>query len=313
VSAVAKMSARIRVELYSQQTDVLGEGPLWSQREQALYWLDIGSKKLFRRAPGDMAADSWVLGEYPGCLAELTSSAIAIAMGDGVHRFDLSSSAVELLHAAPPRRAGTRFNDGKVDPRGRWWIGTMQSNFGPAGEPIAVERSDGALYRFDQDGRVHTVEDGVGIANTLAWSPDARHFYFADSLRGEIYAYDFDVDSGTVHNRRVFVDAAHPGVPDGSAMDVDGCLWNARWDAGVLLRFAPSGRLDRSIQLPVPRPTSCIFGGTSLDTLFVTSARLGLTAEQLRSSDLSGSVFALTHAGQGMPVPPFARSSTTPS
>lgn len=301
----SSMSSPIEADLYSRQADVLGEAPLWSRSQHSLYWLDIGGKTLFRRSPGDLVAQSWVLGDYPGCLAELASPAIALAMGEGIQRFNLESGAVDLLRVAPGRRPGTRFNDGKVDPRGRLWAGTMLNNFGPHGEPVAIERSDGALYRFDLDGSVHTVETDVGIANTLAWSPDTRCFYFADSLRGEIYAYDFDADSGTVDNKRVFFDASHPGVPDGSAMDVDGCLWNVRWDAGVVLRIAPSGHVDRSIELPVPRPTSCAFGGAGLDTLFVTSARVGLTAQQLEASPLSGSVFAIARVGPGMPVPPL--------
>lgn len=299
------MRFRVNVDLYSRQANVLGEAPLWSRTDNALYWLDIGNKALLRHALGDPVSRSWLLSDYPGCLAEVASSSIWIVMGAGLQRLDLRSGAVDLLCAGPARRPGTRFNDGKVDPRGRLWAGTMQNNFGPQGELVGIERRDGALYRFDQDGTVHTLEREVGIANTLAWSPDSRLFYFADSLRGEIYVYNFDADAGIVNRKRVFFDASHPGVPDGSAMDTDGCLWNARWDAGVVLRIAPSGRVDRSIELPVPRPTSCAFGGAGLDTLFVTSARVGLSAGQLDAAPLSGSVFAIHRAGQGVPVPPF--------
>lgn len=303
------MSRVPRVEVYSQQPALLGEGPLWSHSEQALYWLDIGNKKLFRQGLSDTHPTSWLFPDYPGCIAELTSGTVAIAMGKGIQRFDLGTGAVDLLRAAPARRPATRFNDGKVDPLGRFWVGTMQNNFGPQGESVAVERSDGALYRFNADGSVDTVEENVGIANTLAWSLDSRSFYFADSLRGQIYAYDFDAASGTVCNKRFFFEGLDLGVPDGSAIDQDGCLWNARWDAGVILRITPSGTVDRSIAVPVPRPTSCAFGGSRLDTLYVTSARLGLTAEQLARWPLSGAVFAIEGVTLGVAVPRFAYGS----
>jgi sugar lactone lactonase YvrE len=293
----------IDIEVYSEQRDNTGEGPLWSAAEQALYWLDIGCKRLYRRRTSETRTQFWTLPDYPGCLAELVPETIAIALGEGVQRLSLRTGAIDLIRTAPARRPGTRFNDGKVDPRGRFWAGTMQNNFGPRGEPIAMDRAYGALYRFDADGSVHTIEEGIGCPNTLAWSPDLRQFYFADSLQGRIHVYDFDADSGAVRNKRMFFEAPNCGIPDGSAIDVDGCLWNARWDGGTILRIAPNGTLDRSITLPVPRPTSCIFGGATLSTLYVTSARNGLTPAQLQQFPLSGSVFAIHGIGQGMPVP----------
>ena len=242
------------IEVYCKQNDRLGEGPLWSAAEQTLYWLDIGAKRLYRKALAAAQPQSWDLPDYPGCLAELTPGHVALAMGAGLQRLNLASSAVELIRAAPAMRPGTRFNDGKVDPRGRFWAGTMQNNFAPDGGSNAIERADGALYRFDAQG-VQTIEENIGIANTFAWSPDLRRFYFADSLCAEIYVYDFDADTGAVRNKRVFFQDKTHGVPDGSTIDVDGCLWNARWDGGVLLRIAPDGKLDRVIEMPVPRPS----------------------------------------------------------
>jgi sugar lactone lactonase YvrE len=230
-------------------------------------------------------------------------------MGEGVQRLDLHSGAMNLLYAAPPRPPGTRFNDGKVDPKGRFWAGTMQNNFGPNAESIAIDRRVGALYRFDPDGSVHTIEENIGIPNTLAWSPDLKRFYFADSLSNQIYVYDFHAESGGVRNKRIFFDASDCGIPDGSAIDTDGCLWNARWDGGVVLRIAPNGKLDRVVKLPVPRPTSCIFGGPNLCTLYVTSATSGLSPTQLKEFPLSGSVFSLDGVGQGAPVLQLASSS----
>lgn len=295
------------IEVFSKQSDYIGEGPLWSVAEQALYWIDIGRKRLHRKRLSESRSRSWRLPDYPGCLAELVSPrSLAIAMAEGVYQMDLISGAAELLCAGPTRSPGIRFNDGKADSRGRLWVGTMQNNFGPAGEENPVDRRDGVLYRFDTDGHVAILEDGIGIPNTLAWSPNLKRFYFGDSLKGHIYVYDFNAYSGTICNKRTFFDGPGYGGPDGSAIDVDGCLWNARWDGSAVLKITPEGTIDRIIELPVPRPTSCSFGGCDLKTLFVTSATYGLTGAQLEHSPLSGSVFAIPGAGQGIAVPPMA-------
>jgi L-arabinonolactonase len=293
------------MHVYSSQPDILGEGPLWSAGEQTLYWLDIGRKTLHAKASADAPPQSWQLPEYPGCLAELKSGQLAIALGDGFKRFDLNTGSSARLSTLPHLDPAFRFNDGKVDPQGRFWAGTMRNNFTDVPDR-ADDSAKSYLYRFDTDGSVHTMEAGVGIANTLAWSPDSKKFYFANSDKGQIYVYDFDADSGAVSNKQVLFETADLGVPDGSAMDSDGCLWNARWDGSAVLRITPAGRLDRIIQMPVPRPTSCCFGGTNLDTLFVTSARFGLTPAQCTDAPLSGSVFAINGLAHGMPVPPFA-------
>lgn len=297
------ISVGTRVEVFSSEPSLLGEGPVWSAAEQALYWLDIGNRTLHRRCQAAEGVRSWSLPAYPGCLAEIAPGSIAIAMGEGVHRFDLAKSCAQLMCKTPNRRNGTRFNDGKVDPKGRFWAATMQNNLGAGGALIAVDRCDGALYRFDSGGSAQMLEEDLGIANTMAWSPDTKRFYFADSLKGQIFVYDFDLDSGSLHNKRLFFEASGRGVPDGSAMDIDGCLWNARWDASAVLRITPEGKVDRVIELPVSRPTSCCFGGPRLDTLYVTSAALGLPATELAKAPLSGAVFAISGMGQGMPVP----------
>jgi sugar lactone lactonase YvrE len=196
-----------------------------------------------------------------------------------------------------------RFNEGKTDPSGRLWFGSMQDNFGPNDEEVPLERSDGTLFRVDANGAVAVVEEGVGISNTLCWSPDERRFYFADSLANRIFVYDYEPTNGGVSNKRLFFEEPGLGVPDGSAMDVDGCLWNARWGAGMVLRITPHGRIDHRIDVPALQPSSCAFGGPQLDTLFVTSARRGMSPSAL--SPLSGSVFAIVGGAQGATVPPM--------
>jgi len=294
----------ISIEALSRGHDLVGEGPLWCASEQALFWIDIACKRIYRQRIEEAHSASWPLLDYPGCLAEISPGRLAVAMGEGVHQIDLNSGAVELRRFAPGRRAATRFNDGKVDPQGRFWVGTMQNNFSACGE-ISVDRFDGALYRFDSSQRVDALEQEVGIPNTLAWSPDRKRFFFGDSLKGCICVYDFDEDSGDIRNKRMFHDCRGYGVPDGSAIDVDGCLWNARWDGGALLRIRPDGQIDRVLSLPIPRPTSCAFGGPDLKTLFVTSATNGLTSGQLAEFPLSGSVLAIHGVATGIPVPPM--------
>jgi sugar lactone lactonase YvrE len=292
------------IDVYAAQADVLGEGPIWSTAEQALYWLDIAEKSLYRKAPHDARPCRWSLSEHPGCLAELDPGAIALAMGEGIQRFSLESADTNLLLAVPRRRVATRFNDGKVDPSGRFWVSSMPNNY--QGEKIDIAQAAGNLYRCDPDGSVHLMEENTGVPNTLAWSPNLKHFYFADSLRRQIYVYDFDVTLGTIHNKRLLFDTSNYGIPDGSAIDVDGCLWNACLDCGALLRITPNGELDLKVELPVPRPTSCIFGGANLDVLFVTSAREGVSEEELARFPLSGSIFAIAGKARGVSVPPFA-------
>jgi len=181
----------------------------------------------------------------------------------------------------------------------------MQNNFGPKGEVRPIERADGTLFCFGRGQRCEAHEQNIGVSNTLAWSPDERLFYFADSISGTIYVYDYDVEAAALSNKRVHFNDSDFGIPDGSAIDVDGCLWNARWDGASIIRITPDGLVDRKIDLPVPRPTSCIFGGPRLETLFVTSASQGLSEDQLQQYPLSGAVFAIEGLGQGMPVPRF--------
>ena len=218
-----------------------------------------------------------------------------------------------------PRPARTRFcapekdkpknrsNDGKCDRQGRFWYGTMMNNIAADTSELPITDHSGGLYRIDPDGSVQAFEQGLGVANTFAWSPDDKTMYFADTLDA-IYAYDFDAAPGRVANRRTFgkLDTTQYGHPDGSTIDAEGFLWNARWDGGCLVRWAPDGKVDRVVQMPCRRVTSCIFGGPDLNTLYITTVRYGLSAGDLAEQPLRGGIFALDAGVKGIPDGQFA-------
>jgi sugar lactone lactonase YvrE len=221
-----------------------------------------------------------------------------VSLRDGLYAFDPAGGRVELMLPLEADIPGHRLNDGRADTRGRFWIGTMHDT---------VRGPSGSLYRVDPDRSVVKVFDQVDIPNSTLFSPDDRKMYFADSPAKKIWVFDFDVDEGRVSNRRVFVDCAgDPGVPDGSAIDEDGCIWNANYGGGRIVRYTPAGKVDRIIPLPVTQPSCCTFGGPGLDTLYITTASQKLSPEQLAPQPLAGGVFALSTGSRGLPVPAFA-------
>jgi sugar lactone lactonase YvrE len=276
----------------------LGEVPVWDIVEQALYWVDIEGALLQRFHPGSGEVRKWRMPERICAFAVRERGGLVVALASGFAFFDPESGAVERLAAPEAHLPGNRMNDGKCDRRGRFWAGTMDDS---------LARSTAALYRLDPDLSCRQMETGVGISNSLAWSPDNRTFYFADSLIKTIFAYDFDLDSGAIRGRRVFADCSGQlGSPDGSTVDVEGYLWNAQWGAWKLVRYAPNGRVDREVQLPVQMLTSCAFGGPDLSTLYVTSAVWDLDIGSLKSQPEAGGLFALDVGVRGLPEPRFA-------
>lgn len=273
----------------------LGEGPLWHPGEQALYWVDLLHGDLFRLDPATSSVQQWTIGEMVGCiglrerggLVMANRSSLATWTPDGERRTIITLDLAQI---------GERFNDGAVDPQGRFWVGSMSS------------QGQGVLVRLDADHSLHTLKTGVFIGNGIGWSPDHRTMYFTDSLQYAIYAYDFDSATGSMTNERVLVDvrSEQAGVPDGLTVDREGCIWSARWDGWKVVRYDPQGRVMQEIAMPVQRPTSCMFGGPNLDVLYVTSARLDLTAQDLASQPQAGDLFRLHVDAQGFPEPAFA-------
>jgi sugar lactone lactonase YvrE/DNA-binding IclR family transcriptional regulator len=279
-------------------TAFLGEGPTWLPNERKLALVDILAPAIIIADPRDGSFLSHPMPELVGAVVPRRRGGFVAAMQTGLKAVDLDTGAVTTIAAPEATKPGNRFNDGKCDRRGRFWAGTLAIDTTPG---------HGSLYRLDPDGRCTCVESGFHVSNGLGWSPDDRTFYFTDSGAKRIYAYDFDIETGALANRRVFVEVPEgSGAPDGMAVDAEGFVWSAHWDGWCITRYDPQGRVDRVINLPVPRPTSCAFGGPDLTTLYVTSARIRLSVQQLAEAPLSGSVFAIQTGVKGLPEVPFA-------
>lgn len=268
----------------------LGEGPLWDPRAGCLRWVDIDRGLVHRFDPDTGEDTSFSFGEKVGTVAVRASGGLVLATATGITTCGDDGSGRELLHEVATDPPGGRFNDGKADPWGRFWAGTMLDK--PPG--------GAAFYRLDADGTLHTVLTGVSCSNGLGWSPDGATMYYIDTPTGGVDAFDHDPDTGTVTNRRRLVDVER-GWPDGLTVDAEGCLWVALWDGWGLRRYAPDGRLLTTVELPARRVTSCAFGGPDLSVLYVTSARTGLSDDELARQPEAGSLFAFAPGVVGLP------------
>lgn len=273
--------------------DQLGETPLWCDRTRRLWWLDIERPRLQSFDPETGLAESIGLpGTFAGTQALAMSGERLLARDLTLYSRDLESGEQHDL-ATVERNVDNRLNDGRVDARGRFWVGTMDNQ---------LHRPSGALYRIDPDGTATRVDSGVIVSNGIAFSPDGRTLYFTDTRRHLSYAYDLDLDDGVVTNRRVLIDSTSTGDrPDGACIDVDGCIWMAFFAGGRIVRHRPDGRVDRIVSLPVTNPTCLCFGGPGLRTLYVTSATKFLSAAQRAEEPLAGSLLAIEGLGQGLP------------
>jgi len=277
---------------------LLGESPLWDFREKCLFWVDIEGKALHRYRPAEETTTSIPVPEEIGCIAMREGGGLVAASRSGFAFLDPDRGAFEIVASPEPDQPSNRFNDGKCDCAGRFWAGTMD---------VAAERTSGALYRLSPDLAVSRVLTGVTIPNGIGWSPDNRTMYFTDSAQRAIAAFDFEDESGEIGSPKGFasIDAAD-GVPDGLTVDAEGYVWSAHWDGWRITRYDPEGGVDSVITLPVPRPTSCAFGGALLDRLYVTSASIGLLPEQLANAPMSGGVFELNVGVRGRREPCFS-------
>jgi sugar lactone lactonase YvrE len=279
----------------------LGESPVWSIREQALYWVDLRERALHRLDPVARRHSRWPLPGLVGGVVLDADGGLVVALQSGVYRFEPASASLALLVTVEPAACGNRHNDTKVDRDGRLWTTTMR-DYGAA--------ATGSLYRVDADLRVKHVLGGLRVPNALAWSPDDRVLYFADTRDGRLRAYEFARETGELGRMRVLVDdGVLPGRPDGATVDSAGCIWNARYGGGCVARNTPRGTVDRIVGLPVSQVTSCAFGDADLRTLYITTATQRMTAAELAAQPSAGALFALRVEAAGMPEPAF-RSST---
>jgi sugar lactone lactonase YvrE len=275
----------------------LGECPVWAAEEQALYWVDIYAPSINRLDPATGENREWKLPAPVGSYGLRAGGGAVLALKDGFYTFDFDTGGVELFATPDNQAPGTRFNDGKVSPDGRFFAGTMDEE--RLSRPIA------ALYRLDADGTVHRVLDGLIVSNGLAWTADGRTMFHSDSKGQLIRAFDYA--SGEITNPRVVArPTEQQGRPDGAACDVDGFYWSAGISAGRLNRWSPDGRLDRSIPLPCSNPTMPCFGGPDLTTIYITSLRHDVQADVLAAKPLSGGIFAVEVDVPGVPVARFA-------
>jgi L-arabinonolactonase len=286
----------VQIECVVRTRDLLGECPLWEDRTRTLWWVDILGPTLKQLDPATGTVRQNLLPEAMGSFAFREQGGLLAAMKSGIFLMDASYASVQPLAAPEAALPGNRFNDGRCDRAGRFWSGTMMEE---------MREPAGSLYRISPDGTCERKRTGIIVPNSLAWSPDGRTMYFADSPRRTIWAFDYDPASGEPSNERVFV-TTEVGFPDGSCIDADGCLWNAEYGGWRVARYTPAGKLDRTIALPVQSPTCCCFGGGGFDTLYITTASQRLTDVELEKQPLAGSIFALRPGSTGLPESRFA-------
>ena len=280
----------------AQTNDVLGEVPRWHPRERALYWIDAFKPAVHRLDPASGAVASWTPPEKLGSFAACAGGGLLIAGRNGLARYDPPSGRLERIVDPEAGGAVNILNDGRCDARGRFWVGSMSKTMAGA---------SGRLYRLER-AKLDAVDDGIWVSNGVCFNPDHSKMYFADSHVKTIFVYDFDLAAGTIGERRVFATKGEgSGVPDGSSVDAEGFVWNAVFDAGCLMRYAPDGRVDRTVALPVSRPTACAFGGPDLATLYVTTARFRLAPEKLAAEPHAGGLLALDVGARGLPEPMY--------
>jgi sugar lactone lactonase YvrE len=294
----------MKIERLTDPVYTVGESPVWRAANASLYWVDIPAKRIQRLKVETGALDSWSTPEMTACISFTSTGALVAGMESGIFTLQLgengAATATSLASLDLPM-SNMRCNDGRCDRQGRFWTGTMHMD-------MAAAHNVGALFRYSAgEGLSGPWQSDLLTQNGLAWSPSGDRMYLSDShpKARTIWSFDYDTATGTPSNRRVFVDMnLYPGRPDGAAVDTDGCYWTCANDAGQLLRFTPEGKLDRSIELPVKKPSMCAFGGAHMDTLYVTSIRPQREAE-LIGQVFAGAVFALRPGAQGLPEPEF--------
>lgn len=284
-----------KAELVYDAKATLGEGPSWDAASGLLYWVDIAGGRIHRWSPSDGTDTYAEIGQMVGAAVPDTSGGLTLAAQHGFYRYDLLTRKLAPLGDPEEGLPNNRFNDGKCDSRGRFWAGTMD---------MIGDSPSGALYRLDGDGRTAKMLTGISCSNGIAWSPDDRIMYYIDSPTRRVVAYEFDAESGNLGSGRTVIELAKDeGVPDGMTSDAEGNLWVAQWGGSCVSRWNPvTGKRLSKVELPAAKVTSCVFGGPRLDELYITTARIGLSEEELREQPLAGGLFRYKAGVQGMPT-----------
>jgi sugar lactone lactonase YvrE len=282
----------ISAELLFETENSLGEGPLWHPQERSLYWIDIETGQLFH---SNSALSDFSMTRFKtkiGAFCFRKSGGFILATAQGFLSWDKDQPQPNPIWNPLPPRSAVRLNDGKVDPAGRFWAGSMDT-----------EHVSGELYRLDPDGSQHIILNNIGISNGLDWSPDNKTMYYTDSYQYTIYSFDYDSGSGAITNQQPFIQLPKTSaevVPDGLCVDAEGCIWSAQWNGWQVVRYTSSGEPILSVRVPAQRVTSCCFGGEENDLLFITTARMGLTETDLEKQPHAGDVFVIQTQTTGM-------------
>jgi L-arabinonolactonase len=275
-----------------------GEGVLWNAADERVWWTDIQGRSLWWYAPDSGQGEAIPMPDRVCCFAPRRRGGFILGLADRVAFFDVASRSLETIAMYEPDNPETRLNDGRTDRQGRLVAGGMNEKTGAA---------DASVIRVDANGNATTLLQGISCANSICFSPDGETMFFTDTPERLIRAYDYSGVSGGLGAMRVHCDVSRePGVPDGSCVDAEGGVWNAEWEGHRVVRIAPDGRIDTVINVPVWKPTCCAFGGVNLETLFITTSRLGSSDEQLIAEPLSGGLFAVKPSFRGIADLPFA-------
>lgn len=269
----------------------LGEGPLWDGEKQLLFWVDIYNHRVHQFDPATGQDRFFDVGDVVSEIQKAGSDRLLLALSNTLAFLNLKTGEVTPFYQVEFPHPDTRFNDGKCDSQGRFWIGSISDVPGQA-----------ILYRYDPDGQFHIMETGLTISNGLGWSPDRSTFYLTDSAQHKIYAYNFEEASGKISDRRVLIDLSAEGVePDGLAIDSVGNIWSALWNGWCVACFNPAGAEILRVKMPVQRPTSVTFGGKNLTEIYITSASIGLSQKEIQKEINAGDLFCLSTDSSGMP------------
>lgn len=281
---------------------ILGEGTLWHPAENRLYWVDIEGQKLHIYDPETRTDIEFATNQRIGTVVPVTGGGVLVALQSGIYFFDTVTGSFHFINNPLPEKT-IRFNDGKCDPSGRFWVGSMH-----------LDQKAGAatLYRMDSDNAIHEILKDVTISNGITWSHNKKTMYYIDSPLRTIDAFDYDDTYGTINNRRTVASIPEGlGDPDGMAIDTEGKLWVALWGGYCVGRFDPdSGDMLETVEVPAPHVASCTFGGKNLDILFISTAREGMSAQQLKEYPLSGGIFSVETGATGVPAS-FFRGNLT--